>query len=48
MHTKTQSVQKANRTEFGQSGLLDVPDPVMATKHFAAYWYLINREIPGQ
>lgn len=33
-------------TEFGQNGLLDVPDPVMATKHFAAltfYWYLINR-----
>ncbi|MFB8374643.1 TetR/AcrR family transcriptional regulator [Paenibacillus taichungensis] len=28
-------------TEFGQTGLLDVPDPEMATKHFAALTFLL-------
>lgn len=28
-------------TEFGQTGLLNVPDPEMATKHFAALTFLL-------
>ncbi|MFE6076765.1 TetR/AcrR family transcriptional regulator [Paenibacillus sp. NPDC057886] len=28
-------------TEFGQTGLLDVPDPEIATKHFAALTFLL-------
>ncbi|MFX3650097.1 MAG: TetR/AcrR family transcriptional regulator [Paenibacillus sp.] len=28
-------------TEFGHTGLLDVPDPEMATKHFAALTFLL-------
>ncbi|WP_159882360.1 TetR/AcrR family transcriptional regulator [Paenibacillus puerhi] len=28
-------------TEFGQTGLLDVPDPQMAAKHFAALTFLL-------
>ncbi|SDE43578.1 transcriptional regulator, TetR family [Paenibacillus sp. UNCCL117] len=28
-------------TEFGQAGLLDVPDPEMATKHFSALTFLL-------
>lgn len=33
-------------TEFGQTGLLDVPDPVMATKHFAALTFLLVFDQP--
>ncbi|MHA2858200.1 TetR/AcrR family transcriptional regulator [Paenibacillus lautus] len=33
-------------TEFGQNGLLDVPDPVMATKHFAALTFLLVFDQP--
>ncbi|MFK0524059.1 TetR/AcrR family transcriptional regulator [Paenibacillus illinoisensis] len=33
-------------TEFGQAGLLAVPDPVMATKHFAALTFLLVFDQP--
>lgn len=35
-------------TEFGEAGLLDVPDPVMATKHFAALTFLLVFNQPGR
>jgi len=34
--------------ELGQAGLLDVPDPVMATKHFAALTFLLVFDQPKQ
>ncbi|MFC9708647.1 TetR/AcrR family transcriptional regulator [Paenibacillus sp. NPDC056933] len=33
-------------TQLGQTGLLDVPDPVMATKHFAALTFLLVFDQP--
>lgn len=35
-------------TAFGQAGLLDVPDPEMATKHFAALTFLLVFNQPRQ
>ncbi|WP_342569969.1 TetR/AcrR family transcriptional regulator [Paenibacillus sp. FSL R5-0749] len=35
-------------TAFGQDGLLDVPDPEMATKHFTALTFLLVFNQPGQ
>ncbi|GBF77535.1 TetR family transcriptional regulator [Paenibacillus sp. 598K] len=35
-------------TELGQAGLLDVRDPVMATKHFAALTFLLVFDQPKQ